>query len=197
MKKSVALIVGLLSFLMIMAGCSSSRTSVHNDHVPANAHYYDVNDSHDEYERETEALEETQFEVITIEEAISELSIGEILADSYFAEYFWDNFDFHNYDTDTIVSYPELRKYCVENEEFDIDDLACIEMQLTPESSCFYEVGYSEIWERLVVVFRETGAMYMYYDVPWEEAWNFLDADSLGTYYNAYIKGRYDCDRIQ
>ncbi len=76
---------------------------------------------------------------------------------------------------------------------FNVDD---VKMQSTPKSTCFCEVGYDSDWEVLVVQFRDSGSVYTYSDFP-EREWNeFIAADSLGSWYNTYIKGQYDCERI-
>ncbi len=76
---------------------------------------------------------------------------------------------------------------------FDVDDVT---MQSTPKSSCFSEVGYDSDCEVLVVRFRDSGSVYTYSDFP-EGEWNqFIAADSLGSWYNTYIKGQYECERI-
>lgn len=61
----------------------------------------------------------------------------------------------------------------------------------TPESTCFSRVGYDSRNNVLIVVFRDSGAEYHYYDVP-EDVWeSFYDSTSLGRYFNANIKGNY------
>lgn len=65
------------------------------------------------------------------------------------------------------------------------------EMQETDRSTCFSSVGYDAKNEELHVVFRNSGKEYIYSDFPnddWEAFWN---AESLGKYYNAHIKGQY------
>ena len=74
-------------------------------------------------------------------------------------------------------------------------DLSMASMRYTPDSTCFSEVGYCDDLEILVVTFRDSGATYVYLDFPEVEWDNFIDADSLGSYYNAYIKGEYTCYR--
>lgn len=70
------------------------------------------------------------------------------------------------------------------------------EMEETPRSSCFSEVGYDAENEILHVVFRTTGIEYVYYDFT-ENDWNtFYNADSLGKYFNANIKGYFDYKKI-
>lgn len=61
----------------------------------------------------------------------------------------------------------------------------------TPESTCFSRVGYDSRNNMLIVVFRDSGAEYHYFDVP-EDVWeSFYDSASLGRYFNSYIKGNY------
>lgn len=77
------------------------------------------------------------------------------------------------------------------NHDFDMNNVDFQDV----DSSVFSKVGYMEDEEILVVVFHSTGP-YLYKDVPysvWEE---FLNADSVGTYYNDHIKGTYDCEKI-
>jgi len=75
-------------------------------------------------------------------------------------------------------------------------DLGSVDLIDTPDSSCFSEIGYDERNEVLVVVFRDSGAMYAYKDVP-DSVWDDLFfASSMGGYYNENIKGQYDCEKI-
>jgi hypothetical protein len=92
----------------------------------------------------------------------------------------------HNYVTDDVI--PTLTPSI-----FDVDNVS---MQSTPKSSCFSEIGYDSDWEILVVRFRDSGAVYTYSDFP-EDEWNkFIAASSLGRWYNAHIKGRYEDEKI-
>ena len=76
---------------------------------------------------------------------------------------------------------------------FDVDN---VDMQPTPGSSCFSEIGYDPDWEILVVRFRDSGSVYIYLDFPIDE-WNeFISASSLGSWYNKHIKGVYECEKI-
>ena len=69
-----------------------------------------------------------------------------------------------------------------------------VPMVSTPDSSCFSEIGYRD--GTLVVTFRDSGESYAYYDVP-STVWDALcAADSMGGYYNADIKGQYDCEKL-
>ena len=71
-----------------------------------------------------------------------------------------------------------------------------IEWENTPQSSCFSEIGYDAAAETIGVVFRDSGAKYIYEDVP-ESVWReFRSAESIGQYYNQHIKGEYTCNKI-
>ena len=77
-------------------------------------------------------------------------------------------------------------------EEFENDTGSV--MVETPNSSCFSEIGW--YGGDLYVVFRDSGAEYVYFDVP-RSVYNELeDSDSPGKYYNAEIKGDYDCEKV-
>ena len=78
--------------------------------------------------------------------------------------------------------------------DFDVDD---VKMQSTPGSSCFSEIGYDSYWEILVVQFRDSDSVYTYLDFPIDEWDKFTSADSLGSWYNKYIKGQYEYERIR
>lgn len=64
------------------------------------------------------------------------------------------------------------------------------------DSSCFSEVGYDETAQTLVVIFRDSGAKYAYFGFTPDDWAAFLSAPSLGRYYNASIKGSFECERI-
>lgn len=65
----------------------------------------------------------------------------------------------------------------------------------TPDSTCFSRVGYDSRNNVLIVVFRDSGAEYHYFDVP-EDVWeSFYDSESLGRYFNANIKGYYEYEK--
>ena len=64
------------------------------------------------------------------------------------------------------------------------------------DSSALSEVGYDYSHEMLAIRFRENNEhIYVYYDVPSEVYEDFISADSLGRYYNSYIKGQYSGDK--
>ena len=60
------------------------------------------------------------------------------------------------------------------------------------ESTAIRSVGYNEDKKLLEVQIRETGRIYQYHNVPLEEYFDFMDAKSLGEYYNRVIKEKYD-----
>lgn len=65
----------------------------------------------------------------------------------------------------------------------------------TPNSSCFAQIGYSSSSGTLYVYFRK-GGEYYYYDVPSDLFNDFLHAESKGKFYNAYVKGQYECEPL-
>ena len=65
----------------------------------------------------------------------------------------------------------------------------------TPDSTCFTSIGYHPFSKTLWVVFRNTGAGYHYYDVPYEVWHEFKNADSKGSYFQEAIRGYYEYDR--
>ena len=60
------------------------------------------------------------------------------------------------------------------------------------ESTAIKSIGYNEDKKLLEVEILETGRIYKYFDVPLEEYLDFLDAKSLGEYYNRVIKEKYE-----
>lgn len=71
-----------------------------------------------------------------------------------------------------------------------------IEMQGV-DSTCFSEIGYDADQELLLVRFRDSGSLYSYEPISQEEYDSFIGANSLGKYYNSYIKGNYECHRLE
>ena len=57
------------------------------------------------------------------------------------------------------------------------------------------EIRYDNVRERLAVTFV-TGRVYEYIDVPVEVAASFRSAFSKGTFFNTYIRDRYDFREI-
>ena len=68
-------------------------------------------------------------------------------------------------------------------------------LESTPRSSCFSAVGYDWDNEVLYVQFRDSGSIYAY-DVPSYIYDELISADSMGKYYNSYIKGEYPSTHI-
>ena len=67
---------------------------------------------------------------------------------------------------------------------------------LTPVSSSFIsEIGY-ETTGRIITIMMLAGKGYEYSNVPFKIWEGFYYAHSKGTYYNYYIKGKYDSRRI-
>jgi hypothetical protein len=60
------------------------------------------------------------------------------------------------------------------------------------ESTAIKSIGYNEDKQILEVEILETGRVYKYFNVPLEEYMDFLDAKSLGEYYNRVIKENYE-----
>jgi len=74
-------------------------------------------------------------------------------------------------------------------------DLVNVELK-NVDSSCFSRIGYDSEFEVLVAEFKETGTIYAYYDFSQSDYNKFLDANSLGNYFNEYIKDYYDYERL-
>jgi hypothetical protein len=60
------------------------------------------------------------------------------------------------------------------------------------ESTAIKSIGYNEDKQLLEVEILETGRVYQYKDVSVEEYLDFMDAKSLGEYYNRVIKDKYE-----
>lgn len=63
------------------------------------------------------------------------------------------------------------------------------------ESSNIAMIGYDDETEELHVKFN-SGAEYVYNDVPEEVFEEFLSADSKGQYLNEHIKGKYQYRKV-
>jgi len=59
------------------------------------------------------------------------------------------------------------------------------------QSSALERVSYDEAARTLCATFRETGRTYIYLDVPQELYDGLIFADSLGGYFNAYIRDHF------
>jgi len=62
-------------------------------------------------------------------------------------------------------------------------------------STAIADIDYDAARERLTVTFV-TGRVYEYIDVPVEVASSFQSAFSKGTFFNGYIRDRYDFREI-
>jgi hypothetical protein len=56
------------------------------------------------------------------------------------------------------------------------------------ESSSIASVGYDPTWKMLEIEFKDTGEVYLYFDVPQSEYEAFMRAPSKGTYLNQQFK---------
>ncbi len=64
------------------------------------------------------------------------------------------------------------------------------------ESTAIKSIGYNEDKKILEVQLLETGKIYQYKEVPLEEYFDFMDAKSLGEYYNRVIKEKYEYNEL-
>jgi hypothetical protein len=77
-------------------------------------------------------------------------------------------------------------------EPYSMEDSTAI---LPLSSSMAYAMEY-DIEEKILKVEFPTGAIYQYLEVA-EETWEELNtADSIGSFFNREIQGRYECERI-
>ena len=60
------------------------------------------------------------------------------------------------------------------------------------DSTAIKSIGYNEDKQILEVEILDTGRVYKYFNVPLEEYFDFMDAKSLGEYYNRVIKENYE-----
>lgn len=88
------------------------------------------------------------------------------------------------------TSYVKEDYFYEDEEEFDIESIKLLSID---NSSCFSYVGYDNDFEILVLVFKdEPSRCYKYDGISYSEYKDFIYSDSLGSYYNAYIKPYYD-----
>lgn len=59
------------------------------------------------------------------------------------------------------------------------------------KSSVIRSVGYDEREQILEVEFERSGEVYQYFDVPRIVFWQFVNASSLGTFFDRYIRDHY------
>ena len=65
------------------------------------------------------------------------------------------------------------------------------------DSSMMSLIGYDEKTQTLHILFNSSGQMYEYYDVEKEVFEEFLESDSQGRYFSAFIKGAYVYDKFR
>ncbi len=66
------------------------------------------------------------------------------------------------------------------------------------DSSALQEAGYSWLWQALAVRFVSSPErVYVYKDVPEQVYLELIAADSAGGYYNTFIKGSYECEKLE
>lgn len=70
------------------------------------------------------------------------------------------------------------------------------EVVFTPESTAFLEISYVPYFRELRVQFRNSGACYVYYDFCYGTWIRFKNAESKGEFFNEYIKGAYEYDKV-
>lgn len=71
-----------------------------------------------------------------------------------------------------------------------------VTLEETPDSDCFSAVGYDDAEKVLYVQFRKSGVVYSYDDVPSLVYDDLMHTESMGGYYNGYIKGHYTAHRM-
>lgn len=71
-----------------------------------------------------------------------------------------------------------------------------IAMEETPRSTCFSSVGYSADKEILLVTFRDSGKTYQYSGISESLFDEFINAESMGQFYNSSIKGKYHSEKL-
>jgi hypothetical protein len=64
------------------------------------------------------------------------------------------------------------------------------------ESSLIRSVGYDPAGSVLEVELVESNRVYAYYDVPFSVYTELIDAESLGSYFNEYIRDMYSYEEI-
>ena len=66
------------------------------------------------------------------------------------------------------------------------------------DSSALQEAGYSWLWQALAVRFVSSPErLYVYQNVPEAVFSELISAESAGGYFNACIKGSYECEKLE
>ncbi len=81
-------------------------------------------------------------------------------------------------------------------EEIEDFDYRSVSMKQTT-STMIAEEGYDRDFDTLLIRFRTTGALYAYYDVPYEVFDELSEAESQGSYFNKYIKDMYEYEQLE
>lgn len=66
-----------------------------------------------------------------------------------------------------------------------------MELQPITNSSAVVGVAYVPADQKLLVKFKQNGITYEFFKVPKKVYDEFLEADSMGTYYHKRIKGKF------
>jgi hypothetical protein len=64
------------------------------------------------------------------------------------------------------------------------------------QSSALIRVSYDQATRTLSATFRDSGRTYAYRDVPQEIYAGLMEADSLGNYFNACIRDRFQFQEL-
>jgi hypothetical protein len=64
------------------------------------------------------------------------------------------------------------------------------------QSTALEQITYDSRAHVLKAKFRDSGRIYAYHEVPQELYDGLLFADSLGAYFNAHIRDRFDCEEL-
>lgn len=186
-KKAVSLLifVSLLSFaFFVLSGCAGSAASAGD--------LYSSSSNSDDYEDEYEEEYEDEYE-------------------EYEDEYYEEEYEGPTYNgitNDEIWYYlDQIGYYYGTDDPFSVDDYVGEDYIETydgeswetniwwVDSSAFDQIGYNFYLDILDVQFDSSG-WYRYYDIEPEMFVEFITSESKGKYYNEYIKGRFECDRL-
>ena len=66
----------------------------------------------------------------------------------------------------------------------------------TPNSSAISRIGYWPYGKTLWIEFRNTNALYAYYNVSSQTWGDFKKAESIGSFFHEFIKGIYEYEKV-
>lgn len=93
-----------------------------------------------------------------------------------------------------VEYYHESSNAYVDDDYVEKFDVTKVSMESVDSSALSY-VGYKD--NKLVIMFNNSpDRCYVYSEVDYDTYNCLMYADSLGSYYNNYIKGKYECERI-